>query len=311
MRTMIGRAGGRKLAAAFALLAGVALATAGCATGSAGASPSASPTTAPIARGSGNVSVLYAASLEALLENQISPKFHKATGYTFQGYADGSTALAAEIKGKVRQGDVFISAAPAVNTSLMGAANGNWVSWYATFATAPLVIGYNPKSTFAHALKTEPWYKVVTEPGFRLGSTDPATDPKGALAAQALEAAATKEHAPALKTLATANPNIETEQAMVGQLQAGQLDAAFFYTSEAKAANIPTVPLTGQRLDAAYTITELKGAPDPAGAAAFIAYLLGPGARPILIKNAYDLTNPAPVTGTGVPKDLKSLFAKK
>ena len=44
---------------------------------------------------------------------------------------------------------MFVSASPAVNATLEGAANGNWVSWYATFATTPLVLGYNPTSKFA------------------------------------------------------------------------------------------------------------------------------------------------------------------
>ena len=293
------------------LLAGIGLVATGCSSTSTGPTPSATPTQPSIARGTGNVNVLYAASLEGLMENQISPVFDKATGYTFQGYGDGSKALAAEITGKVRQGDVFISASPAVNSSLEGGANGNWVSWYATFATSPLVIGYNPNSAFAHDLKTKPWYRVVTEPGFKLGSTDPATDPKGALAAQALNAAASTENEPALKTLATSNPNIQTEQSLVGQLQAGQLDAAFFYTSEAKAAKIPTVPLTGQSLSAVYTITVLNGAPNPSGAAAFVAYLLGPDGQSILKKDAYNLTLPAAVTGTGVPKALRDVFGNK
>ena len=85
--------------------------------------------------------MLYAGSLVNVMEKEIGPAFNSKTGFTFQGFSAGSTALAAQIKGKVRQGDVFISASPSVNDSLMGPGNGNWVSWYATFATSPLVIG--------------------------------------------------------------------------------------------------------------------------------------------------------------------------
>ena len=35
-------------------------------------------------------------------------------------------------------------------TTLEGTANGDWVSWYAAFATSPLVLGYYPKSNFVH-----------------------------------------------------------------------------------------------------------------------------------------------------------------
>jgi molybdate/tungstate transport system substrate-binding protein len=105
------------------------------------------------------------------------------------------------IKGKVRQGDVFVSASPTVNAELEGAANGSWVSWYATFASAPLVIGYNPKSKFASDLTSKPWYQVITEPGFLIGRTDQATDPKGKLTAMALASAATADNAPGLTAI--------------------------------------------------------------------------------------------------------------
>ena len=134
----------------------------------------ATTTSTTVARGSGPVDVLYAGSLVDLMTKQVGPGFNTATGYTFTGFSGDSGSLATEIKGKVQQGDIFISANPTVNTKLEGAANGNWVSWYATFATSPLVLGYNPSSKFATALKTEPWYQVLTEPGILIGRTDPA-----------------------------------------------------------------------------------------------------------------------------------------
>jgi molybdate/tungstate transport system substrate-binding protein len=63
-----------------------------------------------------------------------------------------------------------------VNDSLMGAANGDWVSWYITFAQSPLVIGYNATSKFAAEFKTKPWYQVLQEPGIRIGRTNPQFD---------------------------------------------------------------------------------------------------------------------------------------
>lgn len=144
-----------RFGAVVAVCVGVALLATGC------SSPESTPTatpkpTATIAKGSGPVNVLYAGSLVDLLETQLSPGFHTATGYTFQGFGAGSSALATQIKGKVRQGDVFISASPAVNATLQGSANGSWASWYATFASSALVIGYNPQSKFAKDLKTKP-----------------------------------------------------------------------------------------------------------------------------------------------------------
>src|SRR5215469_18242780 len=108
-----------------------------------------------------------------LMEHGVGPAFDKTTGDKFQGFAGGSNALANQIKGKLRRGDVFISANPRVNDSLTGAANGDWVSWYVNFAQSPLVIGYNPSSKFAADLKSRPWYAVMQEAGIRIGRTDP------------------------------------------------------------------------------------------------------------------------------------------
>src|ERR1700750_916331 len=113
----------------------------------------------------GKVEVLYAGSLVNLMERSVGPAFEKETGVHFQGYAAGSNKIANEIKGKLRRGDVFISASPKVNTSLMGAANGDHVTWYVNFAESPLMIGYNPQSKFAAQFKSKRWDQVVQEPG--------------------------------------------------------------------------------------------------------------------------------------------------
>ena len=80
---------------------------------------------------SGPVDVLSAGSLQDLLQQQVGPAFQQATGYTLNDTSMGSDAIASGIKGGTLQGDVFISASPAVNKTLEGSANGNWVSWYA------------------------------------------------------------------------------------------------------------------------------------------------------------------------------------
>lgn len=276
---------------------------------SSGGSPSKDASDTDRAKHTGQVKVLYAGSLMHLMEEQIGPGFKAATGYTLDGFSAGSSALATQIQGKVRQGDVFVSASPKVTQSLEGAAGGGWVSWYGTFATSGLVLGYNPDSTFAHDLKTKPWYQVISERGFRIGLTDPATDPKGKLAAQALTGTATRKNLPALKAIASNTSNVFPEETLVGRLQSGQLDAGFFYTAEATAAKIATVPLAGVDLKASYTVSILKGAPDAAAAEAFVAYLLGPSGQAALRQDGFALVTPATVSGTGVPAALRSLLA--
>ena len=239
-------------------------------------------------RHSGPLDVLYAGSLSDFMTQRLAPAFFKATGYQIIGVANGSSALASEIKGGTQVGDVFISASPASDVSLRGAANGSWVSTYHTFATSRLVLAYNPHSPFAAALRTRPWYDVVGRSGFLLGRTDPATDPKGVLAVTALREAARRYNVPRLAAIAASTNGIFEETALVGELQAGQLDAGFFYNVEARAAHLSTRPLTGTDLFASYTIAELNHAPHPLAAKAFLAFLLHGEGRQLL--GSYGLT---------------------
>src|SRR5947209_8069584 len=132
----------------------------------------------------GTVNVFYAGSLVNLNENLVGPAFAAGTGYAYQGKSAGSGAIANQIKGKLATPDVVEFADPAVNTTLMGSANGRYVSWYFTFGTSQLVIGFDPKSTVAkefvqvqkHRL---PFYKALQQKGLRIGRTDPNIDPKG------------------------------------------------------------------------------------------------------------------------------------
>jgi len=288
-----------------------ALALAGLAA-AAGAVPACLPATssassARSARSNGTVRVLYAGSLADVMNNSIAPAFHRATGYTLNGYPAGSKELAAEIKGKVRQADVFVSASPKLNATLEGKKNGNWVSWFAPFASTKLVLGYSRSSSFANDLRTKPWYQVITESGFRLGFTDPTLDPKGVLTVAALDAAAKKYSDPALAQIANNQNDLFPEEDLVGRLQSGQLDAGFFYTVEATAAKIPTVSLGRIDETATYTITALNRAPNTAGGEAFVKFLLSSQGQRLLKK--VGLTHVRPVaSGRGVPYLLNTVI---
>jgi molybdate/tungstate transport system substrate-binding protein len=268
---------------------------------------SAGASASPAKKHSGTVKLLSAGSLLTVVEKGIGPGFHDSTGYTVSNFSAGSKDLAADIKGKVKQGDVFISASPATNATLEGAANGDWVSWYATFATSQLVLGYNPHSKFADDLKTKPWYDVITEPGLRIGLTPPASDPKGVLAVKALDTTATAKNLPALTAIGSKSSNQFPETSLSAEVAAGQLDVGFFYQAEANAANIPTVPLTGVDLKATYTVTVLKNAPNEAAAEAFVAYLLSAAGQADLNKYGFAVITPPTLSGSGVPTSLQGI----
>lgn len=300
--------GGRALLAAgsaSALLAGLAQLVAG-----AGAAESAQPTAAHAparTAGAGNVSVLFAGSLVKYMEEDLGPAFERSSGYGYTGFGGGSTEVASEIRGGVRQGDVFISAAAAADKSLEGAANGNWASWYSTFAASPLMLAYDPSSGFGQQLaRGKPWYQVLTEPGILVGRTDPKLDPKGVLTAEAVSAAARRLHDPALAKALESFP-VYPETALVGRLQSGQLDAGFFYAVEASSAHLKTVSLAPVYKYADYTLTILNRDPNPRGAAALVRFLLAATRRYTLKLNGLNALKPHfSGSAAAVPRSLRS-----
>ena len=239
-----------------------------------------------LARAAG-VDVLYAGSLVNVMEHAVGPAFDAAGSDTFRGFGGGSNGLANQIKGRLRHADVFVSATPAVNASLMGTANGDWVRWYVTFARSPLVIGYNPGSKFAADLRTKPWYEVLREPGIRIGRTDARLDPKGALTLQLMDHAEQVYHQPGLARTVLGAPDnpeqVRPEENLVGRLQSGQIDVGFFYSTETSDLRIPAIGLPPEvALGATYTATVVQSAADPAGAARFVDFLVSPPGPAIL-----------------------------
>lgn len=304
--------------------------------------PATSSATPTSAKASGTVQVMYAGSLESIMEKRLAPAFQQDTGYTFAGEAKGSAALANEIKGKLRRPDIFISASAGVNKQLMGAANGNYVSWYLNFARSQMVIGYNPNSHFAADFQaatsgSKPWYQVLEEPGLRLGRTDPILDPKGQATIYLMELAETYYNQPGLRqTVLGADENasqVFPEEDLVARLGAGQLDAGFFYINEAKAANISYISLPDQvnlgnpSMASAYakatwtnpkTQQVSKGAPivftvtipstaqNQAGAQVFVKFLLTSQGQNIMLGNGL-LSTPFVASGDAkaVPQSLQ------
>lgn len=262
------------------------------------------------------VNVLYAGSLVNLMEESIGPAFDRASGNHFRGFAGGSTLLANEIKGRLRDADVFVSAAPAVNAQLMGVGNGSWEEWYITFGESPLVIGYDPASRFAADFGSKPWYHVVQEPGIRLGRTDPKLDPKGALTLELMKRAQAYYRAPGLAERVLGSPEnpaqVLPEEALVGRLQSGELDAGFFYSTETADARIPAVHLPAAIAPkAVYTISILRRSPHRKGAEAFVVFLLSPEGRRLMREHGLAIRGPS-LTGTvaAVPQEIRSILER-
>ena len=140
---------------AITLVGAASVALMAAAYGSSSAKASTAKAASAAAKPSGDVDVLSAGSLDTLMTKTVGPAFHRATGYTLVDTSGGSSSLAADIKNGIYVADVFVSASPKVDNTIRGPQHGNWVSWYADFATSPEVLGYYPKSKFAKDLRTD------------------------------------------------------------------------------------------------------------------------------------------------------------
>jgi molybdate/tungstate transport system substrate-binding protein len=256
-----------------------------------------------------SVSILYAGSLATVMENGVGPAFAAATGYEYKGEAHGSLGAARLIHDHLRSPDIFISADPAVNQSvLMGAKNGDLVRWFATLASSQLVLAYNPKSRFAPqfaaaAAGKTPWYEVLATPGVRFGRGDPTIDPKGYRTLFLFTLAGKHYRRPDIPALLgePLNPaQVLPEVALLARIDAGQFDAGIFYKHEIVAHHLPFVSFppeinlgdarfsalyaqatyttpSGEQVAGApilFTVTIPKAAQNPAGAEAFVRFLL-------------------------------------
>lgn len=255
------------------------------------------------------VSVLYAGSLATVMENGLGPAFSKATGYEYQGEAQGSLGAARMIHDRLRSPDVFISADPSVNESvLMGSGNGDLVTWFLTLASSQLVLAYNPNSKFAAKFQSAsagsiPWYEVLETPGVRFGRGDPSIDPKGYRTLFLFDLAGKHYHRPELPGLLgdPRNPaQVFPEIVLLARMQSGQIDAGIFYKHEVVAHKLPFISLppeinlgdpkfsalyaqvayttpSGERISGApilFTITIPMAAHHKAAAEAFVRFLL-------------------------------------
>jgi molybdate/tungstate transport system substrate-binding protein len=301
----------------------------------------------PAHAATGTVNVFYAGSLVNLNENLVGPAFATGSGYTYQGKGAGSGAIANQIKGKLATPDVVEFADPAVNATLEGTANGNYVSWYFTFATSELVIGFDPKSKlakeFVQVQKGKlPFYKALQQKGLKIGRTDPNIDPKGY---RAIWMANLTQKVYKLKGFeqklfgATDNASqVFPEQTLVARMLTGQVNAGVFYLSEVKDLGIPYITLppqvnlgstkyarqyatqhfttsAGQTITGApiqYTITILSTVKNEAGAEAFVQFVLSSRVRAISAAHGL-LIIKTTVGGDGsaVPSALTTFIGKK
>jgi molybdate transport system substrate-binding protein len=206
----------------------------------------------------GTITVFAAASLTGTF-TQIGKDFQAANpGTTVTFNFAGSSALATQINSGA-PADVFAAASPATMKTVTDAGNG--VGTPTVFVRNQLVIAVpkgNPKNITSLAGLTAPGVKVA------LCAVEV---PCGAAAKKALDAAGVK------LTPVTLEQDVKSA---LTKVTLGEVDAALVYRTDAKAAasdvdGIEFPESAGAIND--YPIVALKGAPNPAGAAAFVSFV--------------------------------------
>ena len=122
-----------------------------------------------------------------------------------------------------------------------------FVTEYHEFARNRMVLAYTASSRFANEITTANWTEVLLRPGVETGRADPALDPNGYRTLLVYQLAESYYAKAALaRRLLDASPirNVRpNEAALVGILQAGELDYIWSYESIAQAASLRYVHL--------------------------------------------------------------------
>jgi molybdate/tungstate transport system substrate-binding protein len=201
-----------------------------------------------------DVSVIYAGSLINIFENEIKSAFQNLTGYNFIGEGKGSLQISNMILDGFRKPDVFVSADTTPIERLMNH-NPPLANWLVKFASAELVIAYNPQSPFASDLAKAsngeiPWYKVLEKEGLKFGRTDPELDPKGYYTVIAAKLANIYYNDSTIKDNILGEDRnkkqIFPEEILKSILDSGQIDATAAYKHEAIAKGLPYITLPDQ-----------------------------------------------------------------
>jgi molybdate/tungstate transport system substrate-binding protein len=264
--------------------------------------------------------VAYAGSMASVMEGPIRRAAATELDVILQGHAQGASGLAQLIVGGTLRPDVFLPVTPSPMETVLKA---GMASDAQPIARTEMAIAYSPGSRFRERFEraarggSEPWWRILEEPGLRFGRTDPVTDPQGRNIIFVMQLAARLYGRPDLVRRVLGadlnNEQIFTEPSVEARLQSGELDAASAYKIQPAAFGLPyialppAINLASDRMAPEYaqaTVTlngrvyhpeplvyyaaALKGAPHGAAAAAFVKWLQGNSAQQILRKFAYD-----------------------
>jgi molybdate/tungstate transport system substrate-binding protein len=211
-------------------------------------------------------------------------------------------------------------------------------TWYLGFVSNQITFAYTSHSKGASGLTSSNWYKVLAQPGVRIGRSNPAADPSGYQTLQMLQLANGYYHQPNLSASVLKNsPDssvAETETSLISALQSGQIDYLAIYKSTAQEQHLkwialpPQINLSDPSMAAAYGkvsinagslgtltakpiiygLTIPTSAPNAALGQKFISFVIGPQGQAIMRSNGFVVISPALASPQAkVPASIKPL----
>ncbi|HKJ89460.1 MAG TPA: substrate-binding domain-containing protein, partial [Gammaproteobacteria bacterium] len=128
-----------------------------------------------LAGSQGSITIFHAGSLAPPFSAAESV-FEKKTGIQVNREAKGSVASTKKITSIGRRADVLgVSDFRLLRDILLP----DYGSWYTVFVTNAMAIQYRPDSPGADRINKDNWWEVLSQPGVRIGHSDPAVDPGG------------------------------------------------------------------------------------------------------------------------------------
>jgi molybdate/tungstate transport system substrate-binding protein len=307
---------------------------AACGSGSSASSGSGTAGSTPQLRGT--LTVFGAGTLDAPFTAEIQAFEKQNPGVTVHSQFGASADMIRDVTQVGQPDDVLGTADYSLIPQLMSTASKPHATWYLGFVSNQITFAYTSHSKGASQLTPSNWYKVLAEPGVRIGRSNPAADPSGYQILQMLQLAQAYYHDPGLAAAVLKNsPDssvAETETSLLAALQSGQIDYLAIYRSDALEDHLKYIALPAQinlsesSLAAAYAkvtidagslgnltakpiiygLTIPSNAPDPALAQKFINFVLSPQGQAIMSSNGFAVIAPALASGT-VPASLRSL----
>jgi molybdate/tungstate transport system substrate-binding protein len=324
------RLGGLAAAAGLVLMVTAACGSSGGSPGSS-ASPSAAGTHGTlIVFGAGTLSTPFTAELQAFKKQNPGVTVHSQFG--------ASGDMVKNITQLGQPADVLGVADYSLIPKLMFGGSKSFATWYVGFVSNQITFAYTSHSKGASQLTASNWYKVLAQPGVRIGRSNPAADPSGYQTLQMLQLANSYYHDPTLSASVLKNSPAssvaETETSLLAALQSGQIDYLAIYKSNALEEHLkyialpPQINLSDPAMAAAYGkvtihagslgaltakpiiygLTIPANAPSAALGEKFISFVLSPQGQAIMRSNGFAVISPALASSQDkVPAALRPL----